>query len=92
MQLHFVTNDYCDSFTPVGNVTERSVRLIGGYDSREGIVEIAYNGRWGMLCDDGFTDTDAQSVCQGLGFDRDDATMMSLSSARYKSLILLISC
>ena len=60
-----------------------SVRLLGGDDSREGIVEIAYNGRWGMLCDDGFTDTDAQSVCQGLGFGRDDAVMMSSSSLRY---------
>ena len=57
--------------------------MLGGDDSREGIVEIAYNGRWGMLCDDGFTDTDAQSVCQGLGFGRDNAKMMSLSFLRY---------
>ena len=46
-------------------------------------MEVAYNGRWGMLCDDGFTDTDAQSVCQGLGFGRDNAKMMSLSFLRY---------
>ena len=60
-----------------------SVRLLGGDDSQEGIVEIAYNGRWGMLCDNEFTDTDVQSVCQGLGFSRDDAVMMSSSSLRY---------
>ena len=60
-----------------------SVRLLGGDDSQEGIVEIAFNGRWGMLCDSGFTTTDAESVCVVLGFNRDDARTMSLSSARY---------
>ena len=65
-----------------------SVRLFGGDDSREGIVEIVYNGRWGMLCDSRFTRTDAQSVCEGLGYDRGDANMMSLSSARYKLLLI----
>ena len=69
--------------TPAGNVSEMSVRLLGGDDSQEGIVEIAFNGRWGMLCDDGFTDTDAKSVCQSLGFGRDNAKMMSLSFLRY---------
>ena len=61
-----------------------SIRLLGGDDSQEGIVEIAYNGRWGMLCDNRFTTTDAESVCEGLGFNRDDASMMSLSSTRYR--------
>ena len=65
------------------NVSERSVRLLGGENSQEGIVEIAYNGRWGMVCNDNFSLTDAQSVCEGLGFNRDDASMMSLTSARY---------
>ena len=54
-----------------------SVRLFGGDDSQRGIVEVAYNGRWGMLCDFGFTDIDAQSVCQGLGFGRDNAKEIS---------------
>ena len=49
-------------------------------------MEIAYNGRWGMLCDDSFTTTDAESVCEGLGFNRDDARMMSLTSSRYMQL------
>ena len=51
-------------------------------------MEIAYNGRWGMLCDSRFSTTDAESVCQGLGYDRSDARMMSLSSARYSSSIV----
>ena len=72
--------NFWDMFT--GNATDRSVRLIGGSHSQEGIVEIAYNGRWGMLCDNGFSTLDADSVCQGLGFGTDDARMMSLSSTR----------
>lgn len=70
---------YCN---PAANVSDRSVRLLGGDHSREGIVEIAYNGRWGMICDNGFSTTEAQSVCEGLGFGRNDARMMSLSSSR----------
>ena len=70
------------------NVSERSVRLLGGENSREGIVEIAYNGRWGMVCNDNFSLTDARSICEGLGFNRDDASMMSLTSARYMRLII----
>ena len=60
-----------------GGVSDRSVRLIGGKDSREGIVEIAYNGRWGMLCNNGFSTPVAQSICQGLGFGTDKAEVMS---------------
>ena len=67
---------------PVADATEGSVRLIGGSHSREGIVETAYNGRWGMICDGSFTTTDARSICQGLGYDRSEASTMSLSSVR----------
>lgn len=66
----------------VADVTLGSVRLIGGSHSQEGIVEIAYDGRWGVVCDRDFSTTDARSICQGLGFDRNDARMMSLSSSR----------
>lgn len=61
---------------------DQSVRLIGGSHFREGIVEIAYNGRWGMICNNGFSNTDARSICQGLDFGTDDARMLSLSSSR----------
>ena len=64
----------------VGSVMDQSVRLIGGSHFQEGIVEIAYNGRWGMVCDDGFSTTDARSICQGLGFGTDEASMVSPSS------------
>ena len=69
-----------------GYTAEQSVRLIGGSHHQEGIVEIAFNGRWGMLCNGRFQSTDAASICQGLGFGRDEASVMSVSSTRYSTM------
>lgn len=61
----------------IDNARDQVVRLIGGNNSREGIVEIAYGGRWGMVCNTNFGQTDARSICRGLGFDNGDATVIS---------------
>jgi hypothetical protein len=44
------------------------VRLVDGSVSSEGRLEIQYQGIWGTVCDDGFTDIDAQVACYSLGF------------------------
>ena len=69
----------------VGAVADRSVRLLGGTDDKEGIVEIAYNGRWGMLCDSDLLDVDARPICRGLGYGIDQAQVISSSSPRLSS-------
>ena len=44
------------------------MRLAGGTSSREGRLEVYYNGTWGTVCDEGFTNSTATVVCYVLGF------------------------
>ncbi|KAH9508827.1 hypothetical protein Btru_050157 [Bulinus truncatus] len=61
--------------TDIGNPTDSIpassdiyVRLVGGNNAYEGTVEVFFNGRWGSICDDHWTNNDAQVVCTMLGY------------------------
>ena len=45
-----------------------SVRLAGSHVTYEGRLEVFYNGTWGTVCDDDFSDVDARVFCYQLGF------------------------
>ena len=45
------------------------IRLQGGSYSNEGRVEVYCNGQWGTICDDGFSSTDARTICKQLGYN-----------------------
>ena len=45
------------------------IHLQGGSYSNEGRVEVYCNGQWGTICDNGFSSTDAQTVCKQLGYN-----------------------
>uniref|UniRef100_A0A8C4X7S2 Neurotrypsin n=1 Tax=Erpetoichthys calabaricus TaxID=27687 RepID=A0A8C4X7S2_ERPCA len=44
------------------------IRLMDGENAKEGRVEIYISGQWGTICDDGWTDKDADVVCRQLGY------------------------
>ena len=48
--------------------TEGDVRLVNTSGSTEGRVEICLNDEWGTVCNQTWTDTDADVVCRQLGF------------------------
>ena len=44
------------------------VRLVDGSSYNEGRLEVYYSGRWGTVCNDGWTDKYASLVCEQLAF------------------------
>ena len=66
--LHDVLGRHnCDHIKDV-SVLCPEVWLIGGL--REGRLGVYYNGRWGTVCDDGFTGSAARAVCYQLRYGR----------------------
>lgn len=39
-----------------------------GLSSREGCVEVFYNGEWGIVCDDDFDKLEVDVICRMMGF------------------------
>ncbi|KAJ8050812.1 Deleted in malignant brain tumors 1 protein [Holothuria leucospilota] len=48
--------------------TARGIRLRGGDEKNQGLVEIYAHGLWGTICNEGWGIQDANVVCRQLGF------------------------
>ena len=45
-------------------------------------MEVAFNGRWGLICDRDLSAVDAQSICGGLGYGTDEAEVIPATSSK----------
>ena len=64
----FLNITYKAANIPFVNCTNGEVRLIGGYSSTQGRVEVCVHGTWGSVCDDGWGIQDSNVVCKQLGY------------------------
>ncbi|MGH0141401.1 UNVERIFIED_CONTAM: hypothetical protein FKN15_075276 [Acipenser sinensis] len=57
-----------DAAVSCNSYSDGVVRLVDGDSPSEGRVEIYYDGAWGSVCDDSWTEVNAQVVCRQLRF------------------------
>lgn len=47
---------------------EGEIRLVDGSSASEGRVELCHNQQWGTICDDGWSEIDANVACRQADF------------------------
>nr|KAI8754918.1 neurotrypsin-like [Biomphalaria glabrata] len=70
--------DFCNI-----TITDLQIRLRDGQNRFEGTVEVFYNNTWGYVCDDKWSQLDAEVVCHMLGYQRSGAK--NVGTNRFKS-------
>ena len=63
---NIILNSFLDS--PRDNLTDVSVRLVGGKNIREGRLQVYKDDQWGTVCNFGWTIESAALACQQMGW------------------------
>lgn len=58
----------CQQFAVAQCSAPNNIRLRGGPNASSGRVEVQYGGVWGTVCDDYWSQNDAETACRSLGF------------------------
>ncbi|XP_051976517.1 deleted in malignant brain tumors 1 protein-like [Xyrauchen texanus] len=57
----------CGHEKDAGVICQLKTKLVDGFSSCSGRVEVFYNGQWGTVCDNGWDLSDAAVVCKEMG-------------------------
>ncbi|XP_072039758.1 neurotrypsin-like [Amphiura filiformis] len=75
---------------------EGAIRLFGGDSRFEGGVEMYYRGKWGTVCDHGWSGNDAKVACRQLGYPKARYAVLNArqyyGSIRYDYIVEDLGC
>ena len=63
--------------------------MVNGTTANQGRLEICFNGVWGTVCDDSWTNNNAKVVCRQLGYNTDGESALELFSLVFILIIVL---
>lgn len=66
------------------------MRLAGGSTFLEGRVELCFNGDWGTVCDDEWTEEEASVVCNQLGHSSEGIVLLAIAIANHNAIVLVL--
>ena len=83
VKVQVTAEDGITEKTYVVRFTRQVLRLVGGEADHEGRLEILHDGEWGTICDDYWTDTEADLACRILGYPEGSVGDTGRFSAAY---------